>query len=261
MAPCRSCRFDVTEDVVYLGVFVWLLCSVARPTRRQAAVLVCALVWCCRLLGFLAYRIVARGSDWRFDKLITARAYNLFGWTAGGLWCFLNGFCLWILASAESAEGGGDGDIGPLAAVGLALFALGLFVETLADVQKYRWTGERRASGAEPRWIDTGLWALSRHPNYVGEMALWLGLAMACAEQALSAEGASEAVRAKWAALCFVSPLWSFAFLLFTSLMLLEKRADARWGGDPEYLAYRDGTPVLVPSLGALLGGCRRRSS
>ena len=44
-----------------------------------------------------------------------------------------------------------------------------------------------------------------------------------------------------------MTPLWSFVFLLFTSLMLLEKRADARWGGRPAYEAYKARTPVLVP--------------
>ena len=48
------------------------------------------------------------------------------------------------------------------------------------------------------------------------------------------------------AALCFVSPAWSAFFLFFTSLMLLEKRLDARFGGQPEYEAYKWRTSVLL---------------
>ena len=50
-------------------------------------------------------------------------------------------------------------------------------------------------------------------------------------------------------AVCLVTPLWSFVFLLFTSLMLLEKRADKAFGHMPEYRHYKATTPVWLPRL------------
>lgn len=60
--------------------------------------------------------------------------------------------------------------------VGWSLFACGLGLETLADHQK---TVFRREPVNHGRYIHTGVWAYSRHPNYLGEIMLWTGLAIA----------------------------------------------------------------------------------
>ena len=225
----------MTEDIGYFVAIAWSYCAISgSPSPRQSLAYGCALLWNARLLGFLCYRIVARGSDWRFDKLNLARAYQFFGWTSGGTWCWANGFCLWHLADADQSA-----PLGALDALGLALFALGLLFETTADVQKYAFNAAHPA-GTNKRWIASGLWARCRHPNYFGENALWLGLALVCASGRPTAYGLL---------VCLVSPAWSFVFLLFTSLMLLEKRGDARWGGDPGYEAYKAATPVWWPKL------------
>ena len=81
----------------------------------------------------------------------------------------------------------------------------------------------------------------SRHPNYCGEIFLWLGVSLLCV-------GGTAAPYRTWL-LCLVSPAWSFLFLLFTSLMLLEKRSDSKWGQYKAYNAYKAATPVLFPIL------------
>ena len=84
--------------MVYVDAGVSLIAAshaIETPSLRQNIIFGLALLWNTRLLAFLGYRIVVRGSDWRFDKLIMSHGYNCFGWTSGGTWCFLNGFCLW----------------------------------------------------------------------------------------------------------------------------------------------------------------------
>ena len=90
------------------------------------------------------------------------------------------------------------------------------------------------------RWIDTGLWSRCRHPNYFGETTLWLGIAILAMSGQFSLYGVC---------VCLITPVWSFVFLLFTSLMLLEKRADAKWGTNPRYREYKATTPVWLPRL------------
>ena len=228
--------FDITEDV---GYFASICCSYATitsvpPSPRQTIVYACALLWCLRLGVFVGYRVFVRGSDWRFEKLNMAKAYQFFGWTSGGTWCWANGFCLWHVADQL-----GGTPLGWLDAAGLAVFTFGLLFELLADVQKYRFN-RAHASGANRHWIDSGLWALCRHPNYFGETTLWLGLSLTCMSARLSPYSA---------AVCLVTPAWSFVFLLFTSLMLLEKRSDAKWGSNPKYRRYKALTPVWLPKL------------
>ena len=110
---------------------------------------------------------------------------------------------------------------------------LGFGIEVVADAQKKRFRS--RPENAD-RFVRSGLWAWSRHPNYFGEIVLWFGVAM-IATPALQG----------WQYVTLLSPV--FVTLLLTRVSgvpLLEERADAKWGGDPEYEAYKASTPVLV---------------
>ena len=151
-----------------------------------------------------------------------------------GSWIFLQGFCLWLSHSAPPAAAWAP--LTAVDAVGVVVFAAGLAIEWAADVQKTRWNAQF-PSGAQRKWLASGLWAWSRHPNFFGEGLLWVGLAI------VAAGGVDGGVNT---ALCFVSPVWSSFFLFFTSLMLLEKRIDAKFGGNPEYEAYKAATSVFV---------------
>ena len=116
------------------------------------------MLWCVRLCAFVGYRVMVRGSDWRFDKLIKSPIYNLFGWTSGGTWCWANGFCLWYLADSPA---GVLNPLDSLDCLGLSLFAVGLAIETVADLQKYNFN-EQHLSGENSKWIASGLWGESR---------------------------------------------------------------------------------------------------
>lgn len=226
--------FDVTEDLVYLYSFFHTLKSIRSPTESQVTILLCAFVWIFRLVSFLGYRIIARGSDWRFDALIKNRAYNLFGWTCGGTWCVLNGACLWVVAGVGRTI---DGPLTMTTKAGLAVFAFGLFLETLSDWQKFHFPGRGK------KWIESGLWSLTRHPNYLGEITVWMGLAIAC----IGALKASSVSYRALALLAIVSPTWSAIFLFFTSMMLLEKRANSKFGKQAAYAQYKKQVPILLP--------------
>jgi steroid 5-alpha reductase family enzyme len=111
---------------------------------------------------------------------------------------------------------------------------VGFLFEAVADDQKRRF----RANPAnEGRFIASGLWAWSRHPNYFGEITLWFGIALV-ALPALSG----------WQYATLISPV--FVYLLLTRISgipLLEARAKKRWGDEPAFQAYRARTPVLFP--------------
>jgi steroid 5-alpha reductase family enzyme len=123
--------------------------------------------------------------------------------------------------------------LGMVDAFGLAVWVIGFGIEAAADRQKRAF---RRHPGNRGRFITTGLWAWSRHPNYFGEIALWTGVALLALP-----------VLTGWQYVTLVSPV--FVYLLLTRVSgvpLLEARAEQKWGDDPEYRAYRDRTPVLV---------------
>eukprot|EP00937_MAST-01D_sp_MAST-1D-sp2_P002572 g2572.t1 len=225
--------FDITGESTMLPLLLASHCAIeGTPAPRQTLVTALSAAWCTRLGLFLGWRIFARGSDWRFDKLMGGACYNAFGWVSQGTWIFLQGAAVW------AAHGADDGTrLGSLDALGAAVWAAGLAIEHVADMQKTRANAAVR-SGRQRTWLDTGLWRYSRHPNFFGEGLLWWGTAVV----------ASGGLRGRPAsvALAFVSPVWSTFFLLFTSLMLLEKRMDAKFGGRPAYERYKRRTSVLV---------------
>jgi steroid 5-alpha reductase family enzyme len=218
--------FDLTGSLTYLTV---VACGLALGNRDPRALLLALLVglWALRLGSFLFARIRRDGADRRFDALKPDFARFLLTWTLQGLWVFLTISCgLAAMTTATPVR------LGPLAALGTAIWIAGFAIEAIADRQK-------RLFRADPanrdRFITGGLWAWSRHPNYCGEILLWVGVAL-IALPALSG----------WPLVTLVSPL--FVYLLLTrvsGIPLLESRANARWGSDPDYQAYKTRTPLL----------------
>ncbi len=122
------------------------------------------------------------------------------------------------------------------ALAGLLVWLAGFSLEVIADAQKSRFNADPANRG---KFIQSGLWARSRHPNYFGEIVLWIGVLIIALP-----------VLRGWGWVALISPL--FVTLLLTrvsGIPLLEKKADAKWGGQAEYEAYKKKTPVLFPRL------------
>ena len=116
------------------------------------------------------------------------------------------------------------------------MWVLGMVVEITADAQK---TAFKADPANEGRFIRSGLWARSRHPNYFGEIVIWLGVFLVAAP-----------VLTGWQWVALISPL--FVILLLTrvsGIPLLEQKADRTWGGQDDYEAYKKRTPSLIPRL------------
>jgi steroid 5-alpha reductase family enzyme len=221
--------YDLTGTLTYLTLVACALVLGGEPDARALLLggLVC--VWALRLGSFLFARIRREGSDRRFDALKPDFARFLLAWTLQGLWVFLTVSC--ALAAMTSLA---KVPLGRWAALGAAVWLAGFAFEVVADRQKSRFRADPRH---RDRFITSGLWAWSRHPNYFGEITLWVGVALVAAP-ALSG----------WQLATLVSPV--FVFLLLTrvsGIPLLEARAQQKWGHDPEYRAYRARTPVLFP--------------
>lgn len=218
--------FDLTGSLTYLSV---VACAVALGSREPRALLLALLVgvWALRLGTFLFRRIRREGADRRFDVLKPDFARFLLTWTLQGLWVFVTVSCALAAITAATAE-----RLGPFAALGTAVWIAGFAIEAVADRQKSVF----RANPANrDRFITTGLWAWSRHPNYCGEILLWIGVAL-IALPALSG----------WPLVTLISPLFVYVLLTrISGIPLLESRSDAKWGDDSEYQAYKARTPVL----------------
>jgi steroid 5-alpha reductase family enzyme len=119
----------------------------------------------------------------------------------------------------------------------LAVWLFGVVFETTADFQKYKFKKDPANKG---KFIDVGLWSVSRHPNYFGEIAVWLGVCgVAMSSASVGVSLASVA-----------SPLFvTFLLTKVSGIPILEKSADERWGDEAKYAEYKKNTPCLVPRL------------
>jgi steroid 5-alpha reductase family enzyme len=174
-------------------------------------------------------RILKIGKDARFDDKRGNFLVFLRFWViqAIAVWAIM--LPVTVLLSLRSAP--------PLGAVSLAgalIWAVGFAIEVVSDAQKYAFRNDPANNG---RWIQSGLWKYSRHPNYFGEVVLWWGLFM------LALPGFSASML-----FTLVGPVFITLLLLFVSgVPLLEKSAEEKHGKDPEYQAYKRRTSIFVP--------------
>ena len=226
----RTERFyDLVGTVSYLAVVTLaLVAGSGSATSMLLAALIA--VWALRLGWFLVSRIRRDGNDGRFDTIKTDPVKFLVSWTLQALWVVMT-------AGAALAAMTSDVDVAFVCVftfVGVPVWLLGFAIEATADAQKRRFRSDPANRG---RFITTGLWSVSRHPNYFGEITLWVGIAIITLP-----------LLTGWQYVTLISPF--FVTLLLTRISgipMLESRAKKRWGDDPEYVAYVNRTSVLVP--------------
>lgn len=220
--------YDITGTVTYVTM---IAVALALGTRSDVGLVLAALVlvWALRLGTFLFRRISQDGSDGRFDRIKHSFPRFALTWTMQAMWCLLTAACaLAVIASRR------DGRIGWTTVVGFIVWLAGFAIEVLADQQKRAF---RRVPANKGRFITTGLWAWSRHPNYFGEILLWVGIAVIAVEHLRG-----------WQFLTLISPLFVWALLTkISGIPLLEALARRRWGKEPEYQAYLSRTSALIP--------------
>jgi len=227
--------YDLTGGLTYLiviGFSLWAGSQSEAPSLRELIVSLLVVIWSLRLSIFLYLRIHRTGKDGRFDQLKTSPIRFLVPWSIQGLWVFLTMIVVIVINSqADSAPALGIWD-----GIGLSMWVLGFGIEAIADNQK---TVFNKESNNQGKWIDSGLWAYSRHPNYLGEILLWTGIAFFGISCFTGLE------RVAW-----ISPIFIYILLTKVSgIPILDKRALEKWGDDPEYQKYRDNTPALIPRL------------
>lgn len=223
--------FDITGSITY--ILVTILAVVFSPGADARALLLVALVviWAARLGSFLFNRIKKAGKDDRFDELKPSFIRFLNVWTIQALWVTFTAAAALAAITTSQRKG-----LDIFALVGLLVWALGFGIEMIADNQKSHFNADPTNKG---KFIKSGLWARSRHPNYFGEIVLWIGVAIIALP-----------VLQGWQWVAMISPI--FVTLLLTrvsGIPLLENKADKKWGGQAEYEEYKRKTPVLIPRL------------
>lgn len=220
--------FDLTGSLTYISLaLIALLFGQGDPRSLLIGALV--IIWAGRLGTFLFLRIRAAGEDRRFRSIKTDFLQFLMTWTLQGAWVSITlGAGLAAMTTANEVP------LGLFAFLGVLLWVAGFAIEVVADSQKSRFKADPANQNS---FIDVGLWRWSRHPNYFGEIVLWVGITMIAFP-----------VLQGWQYATLISPIFVIVLLTqISGVRMLEHRSDKRWGNDPAYQAYKSDTPVLVP--------------
>ena len=223
--------YDLTGSLTYLSV-IWysLVLSSDQFTNINGdtiAIVLLISLWAIRLGSFLFMRIHHDGEDKRFRSIKPSASQFFMTWTLQGLWV---SHCSMCALTAISSNTGVVTNV--FFYIGLALFITGFTVEVVADMQK---SAFKAIPANKDKFITLGLWAKSRHPNYLGEIVLWTGIAVMSFS---SLQGLQY--------LTLISPIFTYLLLVYVSgVRMLEARGDLKWGDDPDYQNYKKSTPTL----------------
>ena len=226
--------YDLTGSLTYITAISFALYSTNTSQNLDLGSLIIGaaiIIWAVRLGSFLFMRIHKDKKDGRFDSIKTSFSQFFMTWTLQGMWVFIcSSAALVAIASPTGVI------INIVFFLGLALFVLGFAVEVIADNQKTKF---RSIPENKDQFINEGLWARSRHPNYFGEITLWTGITV----MGISTfEGMNY--------LAIFSPIFSYLLLVYVSgVRMLVFRGHKKWGHLNEYNSYKKNTPKLIPKI------------
>ena len=217
--------FDLMGSVTYLTTIFTVLYITDTRNISDYIIVACIALWAIRLGSFLFIRIHKAGEDRRFRDIKPNFTRFFMTWTLQGMWVSM---CLLCVLTAISS-----GIItNSIFYFGVVIFTLGFIIEVIADYQK---TVFRKNIGNKDKFISTGLWAYSRHPNYFGEILLWFGIAIMSFS---SLNGLQY--------LTLISPIFVYTLLVYISgIRILENNGYKKWGHLESYKEYLQNTPRL----------------
>ncbi|KAG0499470.1 hypothetical protein HPP92_003710 [Vanilla planifolia] len=224
--------FAGTTNFVILAILTLLLKGAWH--FRQIVLSLLVVIWGLRLGLFLLMRILQWGEDHRLDEMRNNLTKLTVFWILQALWVWTVSLPITIVNASER-----NPSLKPQDVIGWIMWSIGIVIEATADQQKLMFKNSPANRG---KWCNTGLWKISRHPNYFGEILLWWGIFVSSTPVLKGAEF-----------LVLFGPVFLTFLLLFLSgIPLLEASANRRFGTLEEYKIYRKRTSPLIPLPSAL---------
>ena len=224
--------YDLSGSLTYISVVSFCFYSNYESSRINLGNVIISLLiimWAVRLGSFLFIRIKKAGEDIRFREIKKSPSRFFMTWTLQGMWVSLCSAC----ALAGIANGI---EINSYFYIGIIVFIIGFTAEIIADNQKSKF---RKDPNNRDKFISSGLWKHSRHPNYLGEITLWLGISII-----------SFSSLAGWQLITLISPIFTYLLLVYVSgIRILDYNGNKKWGHLDSYKDYRKNTPRLIGFL------------
>ena len=223
--------FDISGSINFIVITAYIYYNSFLEYGFNLGNLILSLlivIWAIRLGSFLFFRIKKDGEDKRFREIKPSPTKFFMTWTLQGTWVSICSLCAITGMSSDKGM-----IINTLFYLGLVIFILGFSIEVIADYQKTKF---RKNPKNKNNFITSGLWSYSRHPNYLGEISLWTGIAI------ISFSSLSD-----WQYVSLISPIFIYILLVHVSgINFLESSSNKKWGHLKAYKEYIKKTPKLL---------------
>ncbi len=219
--------YDLIGSSTYLIVISYAYFSIEDKTLTDTLLFIFVTTWAVRLGSYLFTRINRDKEDVRFEKAKRNFFWFLQYWMGQALWVSITS-CAAVIAILKNEEN----SLNIFLILGSIVWIVGFTIEIIADLQKNKF---KKNQDTNNKFISTGLWSKSRHPNYFGEISLWIGIYIISVPSFTGIEYLS-----------LISPIFVYTLLTrMSGINMLEKIADERYGHLADYVQYKKNTPVL----------------
>ncbi|KAK4047177.1 hypothetical protein OIO90_006286 [Microbotryomycetes sp. JL221] len=219
-------------------VSTWSLLSSKNllPHSRQLVMSTFAMLWAARLGSFLAQRALKHG-DSRFDEIKKSPTKFAGAWFMQGLWVSLTALPVFAVNSVPAAM---QPRLGIRDFIAATLWVSAFTYEVVADRQKSKWRQQRDQKQHDEKFITSGLWSQSRHPNYVGEVSLWAAQFLGSTTTLTSTLVAGPILPSWFWIAAATSPVLEYGLIRYISgVPMLEESGDKKFGSDPKWQEYK----------------------
>lgn len=228
-------KFDKVTDFAgatnFFVISITTLSFGASFNTRQLLISFGCCLWSIRLTGYLLMRILKIKKDERFDNL--NRGFTLqfaLFWVIQALWVMIVSSPI-ILVNSECCI---NLELNSQDVIGISFWLIGFVIESVSDYQKFNFKNNDNNLN---KFCNVGLWSISRHPNYFGEIILWWGIFISSCR-----------IFSPIMYISILSPITITILLLFVSgVNLLENSSDNKYGNLIEYIEYKKSVSVLIP--------------
>lgn len=224
-------------DLIGTGAFAVTSIATRGVNQRSALSSLFISVWATRLAAFLFYRATQTPRDLRLEDTLSTPVGAFGFWLVSFAWSWLTMLPHTLACGAKKAPAFGRG-----MTTACVLYGFGLATEVIADFQKWNFKNNPKNRG---KHCDKGLWQISQHPNYFGNMLLWFSIWLLNAPTILKKKGPGVL------ALSSISPLFLAMLFFGQSTGVIGpavELADAKYNHLSSYQKYKKETPLIIPN-------------
>lgn len=207
--------------------WVYFALADGLPARKWLIAILLT-VWGLRLSIHIFRRNHGKPEDFRYQNWRNEHGSRWWWWSFFQVFA-LQGILLWIVSAPILAAQISESPLNWIDAVGIFVWLIGFIFEAGGDWQLARFKANPANKG---KLMTTGLWSLTRHPNYFGDATVWWGHYLIGA-----------AAGGWWT---FFGPIvMTFLLMRVSGVAMLEKTMNAK----PGYEAYMQNTPAFFPKI------------